>query len=853
MKNAPPTPPPAEELVLIDRELVQLDHRRTQLLARKAYLVSVLQPPVPRAWAATAPPIARSPETSPPGVQNVLLTLGGLLLTIAAIAFTVVSWGDMSIGGRSAVLAVVTTAALLVPAALLRRGLDSTAEALAVLGLVLLVLDAYALYAVALSGVSGLAYSAWAAAVLAALWTGYGTALPKLHTPLPAAVVAAQLPLLLWSVNGAAADSAPAPSLGWALLGTAALDVALVILVARPSVRLTATVGAVLSGALTLLIGGFESLAAESALDAVEPAALLTLAGAVAFLAGWRVRVAALPCAVVTGLALIAASGGMISATVPDGWAMPGYLLCAIALLSAVQMPAFGARTPADLLRGLSASSAALMALALVSTLPLVVLQYAGPLTVLPDVWAGAPADARAALGEDLPDANWAATALVLVLLAGALLAVSRRLPLATGAPTGQGVRQGDEGSDTRPEGSEPKGTGPAEGVAPVRTVSPADLRTWASGGAAVLAWAALTMAPFVLDTGHPLAVGWQTALVVALLALASGRGLPARSLPLAPMIALVCALVGTASTTALALATRTATFTVLGTLLTAFIAAAVLSRTGHVVRAVAGSIAVVLGSGLLVALAETLDLAPHRTAVALLAVPAVVALLTARLRTHPLAAPLELTAAFVGVVALVLALDHAPTVALVLALGGVIAAGTAIRAERRTAAGWSAAALFLLATWVRLAASDVTVPEAYTLPVTLPALVLGVLRRRHVPETSSWTAYGAGLSVTMVPSLLAVWGEGDWLRPLLLGTAALVVTLVGARQRLQAPLVLGGAVLALVTLHELAPYVVQAVDALPRWLPPALAGLLLLVVGATYEQRLREARKLRESLGRMS
>jgi predicted benzoate:H+ symporter BenE len=84
-----------------------------------------------------------------------------------------------------------------------------------------------------------------------------------------------------------------------------------------------------------------------------------------------------------------------------------------------------------------------------------------------------------------------------------------------------------------------------------------------------------------------------------------------------------------------------------------------------------------------------------------------------------------------------------------------------------------------------------------------------------------------------------------------LLGVAALVVTLAGARHHLQAPLVLGGTALALVALHELAPYIVQVVGALPRWVPPALAGLALLALGATYEQRLRDARRVREALGR--
>ncbi|MGQ4423411.1 SCO7613 C-terminal domain-containing membrane protein, partial [Streptomyces violaceoruber] len=153
---------------------------------------------------------------------------------------------------------------------------------------------------------------------------------------------------------------------------------------------------------------------------------------------------------------------------------------------------------------------------------------------------------------------------------------------------------------------------------------------------------------------------------------------------------------------------------------------------------------------------------------------------------------------------------------------------------------------------WVRLATWGVAAPEAYTLPVTGPALIVGLLRRRRDAAVSSWTAYGSGLAVTLVPSLLAAWDDQHWLRPLALGVAALAVTLAGARHRLQAPLVLGPGVLALVALHELTPYLAQVVGALPRWAPPAVAGLVLLVLGATYEQRLRDARRLREALGRL-
>jgi hypothetical protein len=180
-----------------------------------------------------------------------------------------------------------------------------------------------------------------------------------------------------------------------------------------------------------------------------------------------------------------------------------------------------------------------------------------------------------------------------------------------------------------------------------------------------------------------------------------------------------------------------------------------------------------------------------------------------------------------------------------------VITAGTAIRTDRR-AVGYAAAALFLAAAWVRLAAWEVDTPEAYTLPVTIPALLVGALRHRRDPQTSSWTAYAPGLAATLVPSLFAAWGDPHWTRPLLLGVAALLVTLAGARHHLQAPLLLGGAVLLLDALHELAPYIVQVTDALPRWVPPALAGLLLLALGATYEQRLRDARRVRSILTKM-
>src|SRR5690349_7487842 len=86
--------PVAEELRETDRALLRLDAERGRLIARRGQLLAQLRPLYPPApWG--APPRR---ETSPRAVQNLLLALGGVLLAVAAIAFTVISWGHLGIG-----------------------------------------------------------------------------------------------------------------------------------------------------------------------------------------------------------------------------------------------------------------------------------------------------------------------------------------------------------------------------------------------------------------------------------------------------------------------------------------------------------------------------------------------------------------------------------------------------------------------------------------------------------------------------------------------------------------------------------------------------------------------------------
>ncbi|MGY5073776.1 SCO7613 C-terminal domain-containing membrane protein [Streptomyces griseus] len=882
-------PPPAEELARLDRELAELDARRAQLLTRRAWLLAALRPPAPTAapgWDPSAwgvPPGGRpgapaqpwghvepKQPSAPRSAQNVLLTLGGLLLTVAAIAFTLVSWGSMGIGGRSAVLAVVTLGALTAPAVLLRRKLAATAEVLAALALVLTLLDAYAVHAVAAPDTDGLGFTAVASAVLAALWTAYGLALGRLRLPLPAAVVLAQWPLLFW----AWAAGAPALVVGWALLATAVLDGTIALLGKGAGVRITACVGGSVMGFSALLVGLTLSTTASGPLGAVAPGALLLTAAAAALAGAWRApKGFARTGGVVAGLAAVAAVGGVPAAAVPEDWGVLAYLGAGLALTAVVRT-----RLPRNAKLGVLVASAAVVAGALAGTVPGIAAVLLGPVTLLSDVWAGPPDGFRSALGSTLPWTGLAAAPVVLAVSAGLLGAAYRWWPSLSriaaplwaretagsagapgaGIPGASGV-PGAPGTAAHAPGAPWYAGGPAGAPwygggasAARRRPSGAALRGAAGAGAVALGWAALLLGGAVLDVPYAVAVAGETALVAGLLALAvrgteGGRDGSAA----VPVTALVGAVAGAVSAGLLSLASEGASYAVFGALAALFAGAAVRAKAA-VPRAVFAVASTVWATVLTGFAGRSLGLAPHETAPLLLLVPALTVLLGARLRRNPVALPVELTGALGALVAVGLAVPDAPFLALVLALCGVLAAGAAVRPERRPVAGCLAAALFVLATWVRLAASEVSFPEAYTLPVTVPALVVGFLRRRKDPEASSWTAYGPGLAATLLPSLAVAWTDTDWLRPLLLGGAVLVVTLLGARHRLQALLVLGGAVLALDGLHELAPYVVQVAGALPRWLPPALAGLLLLVVGATYEQRLRDARRLKDALGRM-
>ncbi|MFI7605803.1 SCO7613 C-terminal domain-containing membrane protein [Micromonospora sp. NPDC049366] len=419
-----PPDPEAAEVIRLDRDLVALGveverarlayaelaerfqrgrQRRAELAARVRARVAapvVALPPV-RPMPSPSPAVARPgrPETSARTVQGLLFVLGGLLLGTAAVVFTAVAWASVGIVGRALILAAVTALALAVPLVAVRRGLRGTAETVAAVGLLLVVLDGYAAWSVDLFGVTG-----WPGTRYAALVGGAGTAvaagyarLSRLTGPWFAALVAVQpvLPLVV-------AETRPGTD-GWALtlVGVAVLDLALLFVLRRASARPAVVAGRVVTWT------AFGAAVVAAAGPALVSLAVGEAAGT-PLLAGLPLLVVA---ATLAGAALL--TGDRTARWVGAGLLVP---VLAAALL----------RPVAELRPSLLLLAGALIAAAL-----------AGAIVLLPAGWRTGPRVAG------LVVASGATAPAALLTVGFALTAVGRSLPPWRGAALGPDVDWG--------------------------------------------------------------------------------------------------------------------------------------------------------------------------------------------------------------------------------------------------------------------------------------------------------------------------------------------------------------------------------------------------------------------------
>jgi hypothetical protein len=171
--------------------------------------------------------------------------------------------------------------------------------------------------------------------------------------------------------------------------------------------------------------------------------------------------------------------------------------------------------------------------------------------------------------------------------------------------------------------------------------------------------------------------------------------------------------------------------------------------------------------------------------------------------------------------------------------LSAAATAGWALR-RRNGLVLLGAAGAFALVAAASTAPAVITMIEVITVPPAVAGLAVGVARMRAEPTRRSWPALGGWLALLTLPSLAydvdpdaALW------RVIALGAVAIALVVIGAVRGLQAPLVVGSAVLLVHAIAQLWPWIAAAYVAF-WWLWLGLGGAALIFLAARYEKRMR-------------
>ncbi len=828
-------------LTATDQTLAQMRAERAEAV-EAAPTAPVTSPPLVPTAPAQSSAAAHRPPRRPVSVAAVLLGLGALLVVVAAFVFLAVTWGRLSLEARALVLAAMTALAATVATLISRRELRASAEAAWAVTLAMLALDVAAARTTGLLGLDRppeTAYLVGTGLLLTLAGSGVAAAF---RGRLGLALVVPQL-VSLWGLvlAGTAGLADWDARLAWRLLVAAGL--AALVAVGHRVLRLS--VVAVVAG-VTAAVAGLAQ-------------AVIAWAGVVdagTWRAAWLEGAAWPSVASVLVLLLLGRAAPRLLATIdvplpPEAPTGPDPATTTTTTTTTghtVDLPA--------LLVSLASFAAAGIAL----------------------TWVLVPLTA---------DASEQRTAVVVALAALALVAAC--IP-ATGA-WGRGLRalaalvgvgsllgcldEAATGAVTLVAAVSPVWQQPLDVAlrvvgGPVPNWWTASLQLAVAGLSVLVAaygwrWRHGTTPAWLRRLGLPLAVVLGTGaaalpltvlrtpvVVVCAIAVATGAGLAAWALGGRPRVGLALAAgaaLAFASYEALASATLSAlTWGAVAALLVAAsvrlarLDAARFGATAGVTAALAGGYAV----GVLLATSDALDWSLRTTSLVLVAAAVALAAGAQGLRRRAsIRRGTELSSLLPALLAVaggvLVAFDDGPAfLALVLTLLGAATAAVAVLMSDRRRLAPVAGGLLAVAWWLRLAASDVSTIEAYTLPVASLLLLAGLWAMLRRPGTHSLTALLPGLLLATTPSLPAALAEPSSVRGLLLGLAALVLVGVGARLAWVAPFAVGVVEAALLAVRHLTPFA----DALPRWVLLAATGLLLLGAGTTWESRARQARR---------
>ncbi len=737
-------------------------------------------------------------------VRNLLLWTGATLLALSALAFTAVAWTHLGPGGRAALLIAFTVVSAVMASAL-RSRLPATAGAFTGLTIALALID---WQVVRRAGVApGMSTKAWWATGTAVV-SGLSAGLGRIAAPVPARrAIALLLPVSAVLAIAANASASWSVALSLAVLA-AAMVAALHFVTPRSDDQVVAATlrlgaGAVwFGGALYALDAAIEP---TRFVETMLPAAVMlafTLAPGLAarpapgtFDSIDRVPMAFLVFAAVIGAALTLASASLGSIGMLTFAAVFG----GFAIVAAPHLASTWSRAA-------HAAGIASGAAGLVFAVSGAAVAVFGPLAWFAEAWTGNTGTraARVVAGPQTSDAvglGWCAVA-ILIVTAAALACTSRPRTNARRAFDTQTRRAGAVGFVLL-----------AIALAPI-----------AAGASALVAGAVTAGATALAMLGAAVAARRDDKR-----ALTSGLLVVVTAVPAAGWAAL----------------TRTTSIVVLATVLISALAAAAVGRSGWLRAAHAA-----IGTSAAITLAAVSMLAGDRTrpsaGFAALIVAGVVMVVGSLARKDTADGPVvEIVGATGMIVGVALALPSVTWVGAGLTAMVPLFLVASVRRDRTYTYATSAGAAALGATWVWLAGADVKVVEAYTLPAAAIALAVGTLAWK-TGRARSWLNLGPACAIALGPTLALAIARNDDTRAVTVGIAGLAVLLLGARRRLQAPIVLGAITLVALGIDKIGPHAVR----LPRWTVLAIAGALLLWVGTTFERRRDDVQRAARRLG---
>jgi len=739
---------------------------------------------------ATSPPAAGA-TTSPPADRSwspgtILLVLGAFGLVVAGLIFVTRSWEDIGLAGKTLVLLAVTTVIGVLGVWVTRRPLRASAEAVWSVFLALLTLDFFAARHEDLVGLGSLDVEAgwvvWGVVALALSLAIAVWARPFVKTALIAPAVAAGLAVVMAGIgSGAVGDD-----WDYAWRAVVALVVAGLLALATRPARLPPTTVAV-----RIVVGGFFAAAYVCALvSLVDHPALDDLAGghgAPMLLMGVAAVVIAWLVPVVripaVALGVLAATALAITPVAEAGGEEATWVVVAVL---ATLLAAAGSRGADDWMRGVRLGAVPAVAGIVLVHLRLAADVFATIGRVVEDPWR-VDRDVRLDVVAVGNHAAWVVP-IVLLGLVAATWFVARWPELSVVTPHAPAV------------------VGSALAFA-------------ASNAVVALRWPV-----------------WAVAL--SLLALAAVlAGLRVRRIVSVPTV-VTALLVLVASSLAAASHGVSATTWLLGGLVLVVVA---LVSTGDELRHVHA----VIGVGLILAgaaaMVELLDVDDAVTPLAVVVV-ALALMAAAQLATdsQPVAPAIEVASAIGLVVALV---SHGSSgqVAVRWTIAGVVLIALSLVVATRRWLVWPGIAALVVAYVLLIVDSGFSFVEAYTLPLGAAGLAVGAFLATRKPDRSTWVLLGPGLAVALLPSVPQALADPTELRALLLGVGALAVLGVGIRLGWQAPFVAGVTILTLLILFNIGPYA----NAAPRVVLIAAVSAVLLGVGITWEDRVRDGRKL--------